>query len=176
MAVAILTEHAPVRTHLCTVGLFEGDPTCRFCRKEAETVLHIICHCEALARQCFNGFGNLDVEPTDISTASVRDLCLFIRGTGLLNLCWMEYLGSHNKPKAAVHIGAIMLTICLPGNDYSNTPTSWSVPSLLNTPTSLQPVRLFKHTYIMTCTFTVKHTYIITTCKVIQTHLHHYNL
>jgi len=26
------------------------------------------------------------VEPNDISTASVRDICLFIRGTGLLNL------------------------------------------------------------------------------------------
>jgi hypothetical protein len=28
-----------------------------------------------------------DAFPKDISTASVRDLCLFIRGTGLLNLC-----------------------------------------------------------------------------------------
>jgi hypothetical protein len=37
--------------------------------------------------------------------ASVRDLCLFIRGTGLLNLCWIEYLGLHNMPKAAVHLG-----------------------------------------------------------------------
>jgi hypothetical protein len=31
MAVAILTGHAPVRKHLCTMDLFEGDPTCRFC-------------------------------------------------------------------------------------------------------------------------------------------------
>jgi hypothetical protein len=67
--------------------LFEGDPTCRFCRNEAETVQHIICPCEALAGQRYNVFGNPDVEPKDISTASVRDLCLFIRGTGLLNLC-----------------------------------------------------------------------------------------
>jgi ribonuclease HI len=43
MVVAILTGHAPVRKHLRTMGLFEGDPTCRFCRKEAETVQHIIC-------------------------------------------------------------------------------------------------------------------------------------
>jgi hypothetical protein len=34
----------------------------------------------------YNVFGKLTVEPNDISTASVRDLCLFIRGTGLLNL------------------------------------------------------------------------------------------
>jgi hypothetical protein len=46
MVVAILTGHAPVRGHL-----FKGDPTCRFCRKETETVQHIICCCEALARQ-----------------------------------------------------------------------------------------------------------------------------
>jgi hypothetical protein len=87
MAAAILTGHAPVRTHLLTMGLFEGDPTCRFCRKEAETVQHIICGCEALASQRCNVFGRPFVEPKIISPASVRNLCLFIRGTGLLNLC-----------------------------------------------------------------------------------------
>jgi hypothetical protein len=63
MAVAILTRHAPVRKHLRTMGLFEGDPTYRFCRKEAETVQHIICCCEALALQRYV-FGGLEVEPT----------------------------------------------------------------------------------------------------------------
>jgi hypothetical protein len=87
MVVAILTGHAPVRRHLNIMGLFKGDPTCRFCRKEIETVQHIICCCKALARQCYNVFGNLFVEPKDISTASARDLCLFIRATELLNLC-----------------------------------------------------------------------------------------
>jgi hypothetical protein len=82
MVIAILTGHAPVRKHLRTMGLFEGDSTCRFCRKEAETVQHIICRCEALARQRYNVFGSLEVEPA----ASVRDLCLFIRGTGLRNV------------------------------------------------------------------------------------------
>jgi hypothetical protein len=86
MVIAILTGHAPVRKHLCTMGLFEGDPTCRFCRKEAETAQHIICCFEALASQRYNIFGSLEVEPTDIRTASVRDLCLFIRGTGLQNM------------------------------------------------------------------------------------------
>jgi hypothetical protein len=33
----------------------------------------------------YNVFGNLFVEPKDISTVSVRDLCLYIKGTGLLN-------------------------------------------------------------------------------------------
>jgi hypothetical protein len=87
MVVVVLTGHAPVGGHLYTMGLFEGDPTCRFCRKENGTVLHIICSCEALAQQRNNIFGTLFAEPKDISTASVRDLCLFIRDTGLLNLC-----------------------------------------------------------------------------------------
>jgi hypothetical protein len=49
MVVATLTRHAPVRKHLHTIGLFEGDPTCRLCRKETETAQHIIWCCEALA-------------------------------------------------------------------------------------------------------------------------------
>jgi len=85
MVVVILTGHAPVRGHLYTMGLFDGDPTCRFCRKEIETVQHVICCCEALAYQHYNIFEKLLVKPKDIST-SVRDLCLFIRGKGLLNL------------------------------------------------------------------------------------------
>jgi hypothetical protein len=68
------------------MGLFDGDPTCRFCRKETEAVYHIICCYEVLACQRCNVFGNLFIEPKDISTASVRDLCLFKKDTGLLNL------------------------------------------------------------------------------------------
>jgi predicted amidophosphoribosyltransferase len=86
MVVVILTGHAPVRRHLNGMGLFDGDPTCRFCRMETETVQHIISCCEALASQHYNVFGRLIAKPKDISTASVRDLCLFIRGTGLFNL------------------------------------------------------------------------------------------
>jgi hypothetical protein len=41
MAVAILTGHATVRGHLQTMGLFNGDPSCRICRMETETVQHI---------------------------------------------------------------------------------------------------------------------------------------
>ena len=75
------------------MGLFDGDPICRFCGVETETVQHIICCCEAVACQCYNVFGRPTVEPKDISTASVRDLCLFIRGAGLLWLCRTKYWG-----------------------------------------------------------------------------------
>jgi hypothetical protein len=85
--VAILMGHASVRKHLHIMGLFDWDPICRFCRMETETVQHIICCCEVLACQHYNFFRALFAEPKDISTASVKDLCLFIRGTGLLNLC-----------------------------------------------------------------------------------------
>jgi hypothetical protein len=85
-AVAIFTGHAPLRKHLVIMSLYDGDPSCRFCRKETERVHHIICCCEALACQCYNVFGNLFIAPKGISITSVRDLCLFIRGTGLLNL------------------------------------------------------------------------------------------
>jgi hypothetical protein len=86
LAVAILTGHAPVRGHLRTVGLFDGDPSCRFCGMETETVQHLVCHCEALSHQRYNVFGVLFLEPKDLSTATVRDLCSFIRNTGLSKL------------------------------------------------------------------------------------------
>jgi hypothetical protein len=87
MVVAILTGHAPVRTHLRTTGLFEGDPACRFCGQEPETVQHIICCCEAMACRRLNVFGDSAVEPKVIRVVTVRDLCFFIRGIKLLNLC-----------------------------------------------------------------------------------------
>jgi hypothetical protein len=65
MVVATLTGHAPVRKHLHTMGLLEGDPTCRICGLEVETVQHITCYCEALARKRYNVFGSLAVEPTE---------------------------------------------------------------------------------------------------------------
>jgi len=70
------------------MGLFDGDPTSRFCRIETETVQHItsIYCCEALARQRYNVFGKLIAETRDIITASVSDLCHLMRGIGLLNL------------------------------------------------------------------------------------------
>jgi hypothetical protein len=75
----VLTGHTAVRGHLRIMGLFNGDPSCRFCGMETETVQHITCCCEALARQRYSVFGKPLVEPKEISIASVGDLCLFIR-------------------------------------------------------------------------------------------------
>ena len=86
MVVTVFTGHAPVRERvLYIMCLFDGDPTCRFCRMETETVQHLICCFEALARQRYSVFGKLNAEPRDIRTASVRDICLLMRGIGLVN-------------------------------------------------------------------------------------------
>jgi hypothetical protein len=66
-------------------------------------VCHWICCCETLARQRYKFFGKLFAEPKDISIASLKDLPLFVRGTGLINLCRENNTGLHNKSKAAVH-------------------------------------------------------------------------
>ena len=86
MAVAILTGHAPVKRTLRIMGQFSGDPSCRFCNMETETVQNFTFCCEALTRQGYNIFGKLFAKPKDISTASIKDLCLFMRDTGILNL------------------------------------------------------------------------------------------
>ena len=87
LAVAILNGHAPVRCHLLTIGLFDGDPSCRFCGMGTETVQHLVCRFEALSRQRYNVFGELTIEPKDMCTTTVRDLGIFIRNTGLSKLC-----------------------------------------------------------------------------------------
>jgi len=115
MIIAIYTGHAPVRGHLHTMGQFDGYPVCRFCGMETETVQLIICCCEALAGQRYSVFGRLTVEPKDISTASVRDLCLFVRGEGLLRL--------YNKPTPAVHSERKLTG---PNNNNNNNNGGWA--------------------------------------------------
>jgi hypothetical protein len=90
LVVELFTEdscipHRPwsCKKHLHIMGLFGGDPICRFCRIQTETVFHIICCCEALACLRYNFFGKLFAEPKDICMASLKDLSLFIRETGL---------------------------------------------------------------------------------------------
>jgi hypothetical protein len=86
MITAVYTGHAPVRGHLFNIVLFDGDPICRYCGMETETVQHIVCRCEALARQRYEVFGKISTEPKDISTASIWDLCSFIRSAGIVRL------------------------------------------------------------------------------------------
>jgi len=42
MVVAIFTGHAPVRGHMYIMGLFDGDPTCKFCRMETNNAAYYL--------------------------------------------------------------------------------------------------------------------------------------
>jgi hypothetical protein len=86
MVVAFLRGHTSVKKHLNIMGLFYGDLNRRVCKLETETAHHIIWHCEALACQHYNFFGKFFAESKDISTASLKDLCHFIKYTGLMSV------------------------------------------------------------------------------------------
>jgi hypothetical protein len=79
--------------------------------KEAETVQHIICCCEALARQRFNVLG---VWLLNRQTYAQPQLGTFASSYEALGYgIWAEYstyLELHNKPTAVVLTGAFMLT------------------------------------------------------------------
>jgi len=97
MVTAIYTGHAPVRGHLYIMGLFDGDTcilwACLMGIQSADFAGQRLKQCStlfAVARRWLVSAtvsGRLIVKPKDISTALVRDLCLFIRGAGLIKLC-----------------------------------------------------------------------------------------
>ena len=58
IAKGLITEHCGLRKQLRTMGIFEGDPSCRLCGGDEETAAHIIYSCEALAARRFNLFGD----------------------------------------------------------------------------------------------------------------------
>jgi hypothetical protein len=87
MVVAFLTGRVPVRKHLNIMGPFDCDHTCRFYRVDTKNVHHLICFCEAFARQHYDFFGKFCVEPKDISMASLKERYLLARETGLENIC-----------------------------------------------------------------------------------------
>ena len=70
LVVAIPTGHAPVRGHLRTIGLFDGDPSCRVCGMETETLQRLVCRCEALSRQRYNVLGELLNQKTYVQLQS----------------------------------------------------------------------------------------------------------
>ena len=73
-----------------------------FCGMETETVQHIICCCEALARQRYNVSGRPTVQPKHKHRLGKGPLPLHTRRRAI-EAVLNEILGLHNKPKAAMH-------------------------------------------------------------------------
>ena len=64
---------------------------------------HIVCCCEALARQRYNVSGRPNVEPKDTSTVSIRGPLPLYTRRRVIEAVLNDVLGLHNKPKAAVY-------------------------------------------------------------------------
>lgn len=74
--VGIITGHAEVNYHKHNTGR-TSDPDCRFCGEEEETVLHILCDCEALVGRRSKILGEPIIEEPHFNTDSTKGLLLF---------------------------------------------------------------------------------------------------
>jgi len=61
-----------------------NDPRCRKCGTEAETLVHILCECEALASLRYIYLGPFFLDPDDIKKPGVGAIWRFGNATGLL--------------------------------------------------------------------------------------------
>ena len=59
-AITLITGHGWFRKHLRTVGLYNGEITCRLCKQDDETASHILLECPALVRKRILLSGALD--------------------------------------------------------------------------------------------------------------------
>ena len=76
LAVGLLTGHCSLMRHLDTLGKAETG-TCRKCKGDEETPIHVICDCPALAGRRLKHLGTLHLEPRAVTTFPL---------TGLLDL------------------------------------------------------------------------------------------
>ena len=75
----IYTGHCKLNKHMHTLGLVNSD-RCRFCTEHAETAIHVICLCDALARKRFLAFGSPYIQlPRDNSAITPTSLWEFAR-------------------------------------------------------------------------------------------------
>lgn len=78
----IITGHCHLKKHLHNLG-HARDPTCRGCYEEDETVLHVLCHCEAFngTRKSTLGAEKLTLE--EVRKSSIKEILNFLSKTGL---------------------------------------------------------------------------------------------
>lgn len=75
---SILTGHCTLRHHLKRMGIGTNSE-CRFCLEEDETSEHLLCECEATARQRLYHFGRAFMDPSDVAKLSARTILGFIK-------------------------------------------------------------------------------------------------
>jgi len=61
-----------------------NNPACRKCGTEEETLVHILCECEALVSLRFTYLGSFFLDPQDIRVLGMGAIWNFAKGTGLL--------------------------------------------------------------------------------------------
>jgi hypothetical protein len=61
-----------------------ADPTCRKCGTEEESLVYILCECEALASLRHRYLGSYFLNPEDIRVLGVGAIWNFVKGTRLL--------------------------------------------------------------------------------------------
>ncbi|KAK9512908.1 hypothetical protein O3M35_001219 [Rhynocoris fuscipes] len=85
MIVVLLTGHCRLNKHKRNLRIVVDD-LCRYCLEEEESAVHILCHCEGLARLRFRIFGEAYPQPTSLTESSLARLKRFICESGLVSV------------------------------------------------------------------------------------------
>jgi len=83
IVIGLLTGHNTLRRHLYIMGL-SNKPICRKCGTEEETLVHILCECEALASLRHTHLCSFLLDPENIRKLSIGAIWNFAKGTGIL--------------------------------------------------------------------------------------------
>ena len=83
VVIGLLTGPNTLRRHLCIMGV-GNDPRCRKCGTEVETLVHILCECEALASLRCSYLDSFFLDLDDIKKPGMGAIWRFGNATGLL--------------------------------------------------------------------------------------------
>ena len=83
VVIGLLTGHNTLRRHLYIMGL-SNNPICRKCGTEEETLVHILCECDALASLIHTYLGSFFLDPEDIRNLSIGAIWNFGKVKGFL--------------------------------------------------------------------------------------------
>ncbi|KAK9499943.1 hypothetical protein O3M35_002877 [Rhynocoris fuscipes] len=97
MIVDLLTGHCRLNKHMRNLRIVEDD-LCRYCLEEEESAVHILCHCEGLARLRFRIFGEAYPQPTSLTEGSLARLKGFICESCLVSVLVKGLKGSTIDP------------------------------------------------------------------------------